>query len=64
MAETMVVMVADGGCFGFFVVGCGCHSGASGGSSLWVFGGPVCVFFFFLQWWWPVAGVGGNGCGF
>ena len=48
---------------GFFAVGCGCHGGASGGSSLWVFGGPVCVFFF-LQWWWPVAGVGGNGCGF
>ena len=50
---------------GFFAVGCGCHGGASGGSSLWVFGGLVWVFFFFfLQWWWPVAGVGGNGCGF
>ena len=46
VATTMVVVVADGGCFGFFVVGYGCHSGASGGSSLWVFGGPVCVFFF------------------
>ena len=28
---------------GFFAVGCGCHGGASGGSSLWVFGGPVWV---------------------
>ena len=47
MAATMVVVVvADGGCFGFFAVGCGCYGGASGGSSLWVFGGPVCFFFF------------------
>ena len=29
--------------FRFFAVGCGCHGGASGGSSLWVFGGPVWV---------------------
>ena len=70
MAATMaVVVVADGGCFGFFAVGCGYHSGASGGSSLWVFGSPVCVFFFFFppvvvagcrgwwQWMWFLIGV-------
>ena len=34
---------------GFFAVGCGCHGGASGGSSLWVFGGLVWVFFFFFS---------------
>ena len=28
---------------GFFVVGCGCHGGASGGSSLRVFGNAVWV---------------------
>ena len=44
MVATMVVVVADGGCFGFFfAVGCGYHGGASGGSNLWIFGGPVWV---------------------
>ena len=53
---------------GFFAVGCGCHGGASGGSSLWVFGGLVWVFFFFppmvvagcrgwWQWMWVLIGV-------
>ena len=41
MTVVVVVVVVDGGCFRFFAVGCGCHGGASGGSSLWVFGGPV-----------------------
>ena len=45
VSVTMVVVVADGGCFGFFAVGCGCHGGASDGSSLWVFDGLVCNFF-------------------
>ena len=31
-------------------MGCGCHGGASGGSSLWVFGG------------WGLKVVGGGGC--
>ena len=39
----VVVVVVDGGCFGFFAVGWGYHNGASGGSNLWVFGGPVWV---------------------
>ena len=43
VAATMVMVVANGGCFGFFAVGCGYHGGASGGSSLWVFGGAVWV---------------------
>ena len=45
----VVVVVANGGCFGFFAVGCGCYGGASDGSSLWVFGGPICFFFFFFS---------------
>ena len=43
MTVVVVVVVVDGGCFRFFAVGCGCHGRASGGSSLWVFGGPVWV---------------------
>ena len=43
VVATMVVVVADGGCFGFFAMGWGYHDGASGGSNLWVFGGPVWV---------------------
>ena len=43
MTATMVMVVANGGCFGFFAVGCGYHGGASGGSSLWVFGSAVWV---------------------
>ena len=35
VAATMVVVI--------FAMGCGYHGGASGGSSLWVFGGPVWV---------------------
>ena len=31
----MVVVGANGGCFGFFAVGCGCHGGAGGGESGW-----------------------------
>ena len=67
VAATMVVVVADGGCFGFFAVGYGYHGGASGGFSLWVFGGLICVFFFPLvvvagyrgwwQWMWVLIGV-------
>ena len=47
-ATMVVVVVANGGCFGFFAVGCGCYGGASDGSSLWVFGSPICFFFFFF----------------
>ena len=35
VAVTMVVVGANGGCFGFFAVGCGCHGGAGGGESGW-----------------------------
>ena len=43
VAATKVVVGANGDCFGFFAVGCGYHGGASGGSSLWVFGGSFWV---------------------
>ena len=43
MVATMVMVVANGGCFGFFAVDCGYHGGASGGSSLRVFGNAVWV---------------------
>ena len=35
VAATMVVVRANGGCFGFFAVGCGYHSGAGGGERGW-----------------------------
>ena len=74
VAATIVVVGANGSCFGFFAVGCGYHNGASGGERSWWLAEvpicrflvvPVCVFFFF--WWWlgveVVGGGGGSGCG-
>ena len=76
VAATIVVVGANGSCFGFFAVGCGYHNGASGGErSWWLAEVPicgflvvsVCVFFFFFFLWWlrveVVSGGGGSGYG-
>ena len=58
VATTIVVVGANGSCFGIFAVGCGYHNGASGGErSWWLAEVPicgflvvsVCVFFFFFS---------------
>ena len=76
VATTIVVVGANGSCFGIFAVGCGYHNGASGGErSWWLAEVPicgflvvwVCVFFFFFFLWWlrveVVSGGGGSGYG-
>ena len=70
VATTIVVVGANGSCFGIFAVGCGYHNGASGGErSWWLAEVPicgflvvsVCVFFFFFP---PVVLAGCRGFGF
>ena len=45
VATTMVVVGANGGCFGFFAMGYGCYDGASGGERGW-------QKFQFVGFWW------------
>ena len=54
VAVTMVVVGANGGCFGFFAMGCGYHNGASSGErGWWLAEVPICgvlvVFFLFFS---------------
>ena len=54
VAATMVVVGANGGCFGFFAIGCGYHNGASSGErGWWLAEVPICgvlvVFFLFFS---------------